>query len=62
MSHFSAGHVSKSLSVISMSEDNQALSGAIAQLAEVQKSMEQIHHEQVPLSHGFYSGKCLYLQ
>ena len=49
----SAGHVSKTLQVISMNEDNQALSGAIAQLAEVQKSMEQIHHEQVTTSSEF---------
>ena len=43
----SAGHVSRSLAVISENEDNEALSGAIAQLAEVQKKMEQIHNDQV---------------
>jgi hypothetical protein len=37
----------RSLAVISTNEDNEALSGAIAQLAEVQKNMEQIHNDQV---------------
>ena len=51
----SAGHVSRSLAVISENEDNEALSGAIAQLAEVQKKMEQIHNDQVLV----YDDVCL---
>ena len=39
---YSAGNVSRSLAVLSGNEENSALSGAIAQLSEVQKSMEQV--------------------
>jgi len=44
---FSAGNVGKSLSLLSGYEDDLNLSGAIAHLADVQKSMDQIHSDQV---------------
>ncbi len=39
--------MSRSLAVLSGNEENSALSGAMAQLSEVQKNMEQIHNDQV---------------
>merc|ERR1712141_113448 len=42
----STGHISRSLAVLSGSEENSALSGAIAQLSTVQEKIEQIHFEQ----------------
>jgi hypothetical protein len=46
----SAGNVGKSLTILSGCEDDANLSGAIAHLADVQKSMEQIHNDQVSIS------------
>jgi len=42
----STGNISRSLAVLSGSEENSALSGAIAQLSTVQEKIEQIHMEQ----------------
>ena len=42
----STGNISRSLAVLSGSEENSALSGAIAQLSTVQEKIEQIHYEQ----------------
>ena len=42
----STGNISRSLAVLSGSEENSALSGAIAQLSTVQEKIEQIHFEQ----------------
>lgn len=42
----STGHLSKSLAILSGSEDNSELSGAIAQLSTVHEKIEQVHHEQ----------------
>ena len=42
----STGILSKSLAVLSGSEENSALSSAIAQLSTVQEKLEQVHYEQ----------------
>ena len=42
----STGSVSKSLAVLSGSEENSGLSSAIAQLSTVQEKLEQVHYEQ----------------
>jgi copper oxidase (laccase) domain-containing protein len=42
------------LAVLSGNEENSALSGAMAQLSEVQKNMEQIHNDQVRHCHIHY--------
>merc|ERR1719192_652858 len=42
----STGNISRSLAILSGSEDNSALSGAIAQLSTVQEKIEAIHHDQ----------------
>ena len=42
----STGSLSKSLAVLSGSEENSALSSAIAQLSTVQEKLEEVHYEQ----------------
>lgn len=42
----STGSLSKSLAVLSGSEENSALSSAIAQLSNVQEKLEEVHYEQ----------------
>ena len=42
----STGSVSRSLAILSGSEENSALSSAIAQLSTVQEKLEQVHYDQ----------------
>jgi len=42
----STGSLSKSLAILSGSEENSALSSAIAQLSTVQEKLEEVHYEQ----------------
>jgi hypothetical protein len=43
----SAGNISKSLAGLSGCENNKDLSGALAKLSDVQRTMETIHTKQV---------------